>query len=153
MEIQDLKLQSIHLTLSLQPGSILVIRGPSGIGKTTLLRSIAGLIPYNGTLLLQNKSPQDWTFPEWRTRVIYVPQRPPVLPGSPRDFWMQLLAFRSQIHKGQGLCPMTLALEYVFANSHAGGICHWTSGISLGTLYPVEKFNALPWPWRWLDSL
>lgn len=33
------------VSFCLQPGSALILRGPNGIGKTTLLRSIAGLQP------------------------------------------------------------------------------------------------------------
>jgi len=40
------------LNLELAPGSALLIRGQSGIGKTTLLRAIAGLWPYaEGTIV------------------------------------------------------------------------------------------------------
>jgi putative ATP-binding cassette transporter len=39
------------LNLELPPGASLLIRGPSGIGKTTLLRAMAGLWPYvEGTI-------------------------------------------------------------------------------------------------------
>lgn len=33
------------LTLTLAPGERLLLRGPSGVGKTTLLRSLTGLWP------------------------------------------------------------------------------------------------------------
>jgi vitamin B12/bleomycin/antimicrobial peptide transport system ATP-binding/permease protein len=40
------------LNLELPPGSSLLIRGPSGVGKTTLLRAIAGLWPFvEGTVV------------------------------------------------------------------------------------------------------
>lgn len=42
-------LEGVHFTLA--PGRALVLRGPNGIGKTTLLRTVAGLQPpYAGTL-------------------------------------------------------------------------------------------------------
>ncbi|MDF0594400.1 heme ABC exporter ATP-binding protein CcmA [Psychromarinibacter halotolerans] len=34
-----------HVTFALSPGEVLLLRGPNGIGKTTLLRTIAGLQP------------------------------------------------------------------------------------------------------------
>ncbi|MDB5777044.1 MAG: transporter ATP-binding protein [Herbaspirillum sp.] len=41
-----------NLNLSLAPGSSLLVRGRSGVGKTTLLRAVAGLWPFvNGTVV------------------------------------------------------------------------------------------------------
>jgi ABC-type iron transport system FetAB ATPase subunit len=34
--------------------------------------------------------------PEYRTRVLYVPQRPALLPGSPRDFFETIHRFKSR---------------------------------------------------------
>jgi len=42
-----------NLNLSIPKGEFTVLMGPSGIGKSTLLRVIAGLIPFNGTLQTQ----------------------------------------------------------------------------------------------------
>ena len=42
------------ISLSLQPGDICVLRGPNGIGKTTLLRALAGLLlPMSGTVSIE----------------------------------------------------------------------------------------------------
>ncbi|MBI2775852.1 MAG: ABC transporter ATP-binding protein [Chloroflexi bacterium] len=35
-----------HLSLSIEPGEVLLVAGPSGCGKSTLIRSINGLIPH-----------------------------------------------------------------------------------------------------------
>lgn len=51
-----------HLSLAVRPGAILAVLGPNGRGKTTLLRSLAGLIaPNEGTV-------------ERRGDIAYVPQ-------------------------------------------------------------------------------
>ncbi len=67
------------VNLSLQRGEIVALCGPSGLGKTTLLRAIAGLDDAAaGTISLEEKSPDEWTYPAFRRRVMLVEQRPVV---------------------------------------------------------------------------
>lgn len=40
----------------IEEGSITAIVGPSGCGKTTLLKSLVGLVPYEGMIQLENRS-------------------------------------------------------------------------------------------------
>ncbi len=48
---------SHKINFEVSPGQILLISGPSGIGKTTLLNIISGFVPpVSGDLLLDNKS-------------------------------------------------------------------------------------------------
>lgn len=54
---------------------LLWVRGPSGTGKSQLLRAVAGLVPHEGEVGLGATTRGD--LPSWRARVVYVPQDPP----------------------------------------------------------------------------
>ncbi|GBF93483.1 hypothetical protein Rsub_06616 [Raphidocelis subcapitata] len=76
------------ISFSLQPGDVLFIRGPSGIGKTLLLRSLALLDPAEGgTLRLRGQAPSELGIPAWRSDVIYVHQSRVDFPGTPLEFF------------------------------------------------------------------
>ena len=57
LRIEQLTTPFLHqITLSIQPGEMVVITGPSGSGKTTLLRAIAGLQPCSGSIVLNGRN-------------------------------------------------------------------------------------------------
>jgi iron complex transport system ATP-binding protein len=74
--------------LDVSEGEWLALIGPNGAGKTTLLRAIAGLVPYDGTIVLDGRHagelgrrelarllavvPQDPSTPPWMTVGEYV---------------------------------------------------------------------------------
>lgn len=62
--------------LAVRRGEIVAIRGPSGAGKTLLLRAIADLDPVPGEVLLEGVPQARIPAPEWRRRVAYVPAEP-----------------------------------------------------------------------------
>ena len=60
---------SFHLT----PGSCVGLTGPSGVGKSLLLRALADLDPHEGEVILDGRSSAVFTGPRWRQQVGYLP--------------------------------------------------------------------------------
>jgi len=74
------------LNLELTPGRLVAVCGPSGCGKSTLLRTINGLIDFpEGKVELQNHTPDQIGWPEYRRQVVLVEQQPVMLAGSVAD--------------------------------------------------------------------
>ena len=74
------------LSLKLDPGSVLVVTGGNGVGKTTLARLILGLIePTRGNFLVDGLDLQQTAAEWWRKQVIYLPQEPALIGGSIED--------------------------------------------------------------------
>lgn len=71
--------------LGLRPGEVLRVAGPSGAGKSTLLLALARLLPRRGRLRLEGRPEDQVPAPEWRSRVVLVPQEPVALPGTVLD--------------------------------------------------------------------
>ncbi|KAJ9446377.1 Tungstate uptake system ATP-binding protein TupC [Diplonema papillatum] len=64
-----------NVSLSVERGEILALSGPSGVGKTTLLRCISGLdCPKTGTIKADGKSLHDLGADRWRAKVLYCSQ-------------------------------------------------------------------------------
>jgi phosphate-transporting ATPase len=58
---------------SLRGGEIVAVRGPSGSGKSLMLRAIADLDPADGEITLDGTARARIPAPEWRRRVGFVP--------------------------------------------------------------------------------
>jgi phosphate-transporting ATPase len=74
LSIRNLKRLSIGpIDLDVSPHDIIALRGPSGVGKSLLLRAIADLDPNEGTLSLLGQGRETMSGPAWRRQVMYVP--------------------------------------------------------------------------------
>lgn len=91
--------QNIQLTLS--AGDRLAIVGPSGVGKSLLLRAIAGLDSAQaGRIYFLGKALTDWSMPRYRSQVLYLHQQPALWEGSVEANLQQV--FQLQQHQRRG---------------------------------------------------
>ncbi|KAG9008553.1 hypothetical protein FRB94_009427 [Tulasnella sp. JGI-2019a] len=84
------------VNLTVNRGDIVAIVGKSGGGKTTLLKCIAHMGVYSGRVLLHGQKPQEYGIPNFRTKVLYVPQRPSMLPSTPRVFLRRIEGYAAR---------------------------------------------------------
>jgi len=77
LRVRDLRTNLLKpASLSLSAGECIAVRGPSGAGKTLLLRAIADLDPNEGLVCLDGRDRSTIDGPEWRRLVGYVPAEP-----------------------------------------------------------------------------
>lgn len=61
------------VSFNLTSGDVLTVRGPSGVGKSQLLRALADLSEHTGLITLDGADQSATEPAEWRKRVVYVP--------------------------------------------------------------------------------
>jgi putative ABC transport system ATP-binding protein len=77
LQVRDLRTNILKpATFRLAAGECIAVQGPSGAGKTLLLRAIADLDPNQGQVTLGDQDRAALAGPEWRRQVGYVPAEP-----------------------------------------------------------------------------
>ena len=75
--VRDLRIPGLPpLDFEVAPGEALAVSGPSGAGKTRLLRALADLDPAEGAVSLGGEPRAAVPAPEWRRRVGLLPAEP-----------------------------------------------------------------------------
>ncbi len=73
------------LTFEVAAGECLAVEGPSGAGKTLLLRAIADLDPAPGQVFLNGEERNEMPAPQWRRYVRYCAAEPAWWTDTPRE--------------------------------------------------------------------
>jgi len=77
LEVDGLRRVGLQpVSFQVADGDCLVVQGPSGAGKTLLLRAIADLDPNQGVVRLDGRQRDAFSGPEWRRLVGYLPAEP-----------------------------------------------------------------------------
>ena len=77
LEVRDLRTSILkRVSFTLSAAECIAVKGPSGAGKTLLLRAIADLDPNQGVVTLDGRDRSTIAAPEWRRLVGYVPAEP-----------------------------------------------------------------------------
>jgi ABC-type iron transport system FetAB ATPase subunit len=111
-----------NLSFQLCTGATALVSGPSGVGKSSLLRIIAGLLEADiGKITLFGKSQRYYyNMSLWRKQVRYVPQTKVDIPGSPYDLMERISSFKAWKTETGGTAPshseMMLATKELVRN-------------------------------------
>jgi len=77
LQVRDLRTSILkRVSFTLSAAECIAVKGPSGAGKTLLLRAIADLDPNQGVVTLDGRDRSTIAAPEWRRLVGYVPAEP-----------------------------------------------------------------------------
>lgn len=89
-----------HVSLSIHPAECVILHGPTGSGKSVLLRALCALDALDEGELLWHGSlfRPEWT-PAFRAKVMYLPQRAAEFPGTVRDNLQRGFALRQHASK------------------------------------------------------
>jgi len=88
---------SSGISFNLRRGERICIEGPSGIGKTRMLRAIAKLDELqSGSISFLGAS---YSVPKWRSRCTYIPQALPPMEGTPKDLIRESCGYRSRVRR------------------------------------------------------
>jgi vitamin B12/bleomycin/antimicrobial peptide transport system ATP-binding/permease protein len=127
-----------HLTTTIPPGERLLVRGPSGVGKSTLFRAIAGIWPFgSGKIRVPGNA-----------RKLFLPQKPYLPIGTLRDaitYPEKSGAFTdSEIVEILELCRLN---EFV---QRLDETAHWEQVMSPGEQQRLAFARALLYQPEWL---
>ena len=116
---RDGRLVFAGLSFALQQGEARLLRGPNGVGKSSLLRVLAGLVPAaSGRVSLDEASPRDADL--WAERVAYAGHLDAV---KPQLSVAENLRFWASLHGAASIAPALAAFDLERLADRAAHAC------------------------------
>lgn len=153
--VEDPEVEECVISFDLSAASVLVLTAPSGFGKSTLLKALAGLVPIDGgvgsSVLLRDELCSALVpavrggLSEWRSRVRYVPAGGGAAlfkESTPRKT-LELIAR----YRNQNINPSRFRFWNVFQGTPASRAC-----LDSSTLKAASHLEALGLPSEVLDK-
>lgn len=112
LRVESLKLPPLPaLSFEVADGDCLAVEGPSGSGKSRLMRALADLDPVSGHIFLDGAERAEIDAPEWRRLVRYVPAESGWWTDTPRGTFPAVALDTPRLERqlaGVGLLPEDL---------------------------------------------
>ena len=131
------------LTLSIRKGAFYLIRGPSGVGKSTFLRLFNRLEePVSGEIRFRNKPLESYPPPLLRRSVLYIQQTPAVVDGSIEENLFLPFSFKVNQHREK---PGREKVERLLKAVHLGDVAlnDHAQTLSVGQLQRICLIRGL----------
>lgn len=129
-----------HMTTTIEPGQITVLRGPSGSGKTTAVHVLLGLLsPDEGEVFVGDVPLSDIDRDAWWEEISWVPQRPAIVPGTVAD---NVGATGESAQRAAALTGFDAVVDHL-PNGWDTHIGHGGTGLSVGQRQRLALTRAL----------
>jgi ABC-type bacteriocin/lantibiotic exporter with double-glycine peptidase domain len=137
-----------NASFSIPAGKSTVLMGPSGVGKSTLIDLVVGLlIPQSGDLLLDGNIFAVANISSWQSMIGYVPQKVYLFDDSiARNIAVSEMSHAIDIHRVEQVCRLARLHEFIVSDLEHGyetRVGHGTKELSGGQLKRLGIARAL----------